>query len=107
MTSPDFCTFIDSLIPGHQAWLSVNLIPTGRQFFDHYIGDDLHTGGLLRQYEVWRMEHGYTQVRPWNGTEALGRVPDTGMLYVISQLLVQAKFMMMPLHRTASVSGGL
>jgi hypothetical protein len=79
MTSPDYYAFIDSLIPGHQAWLSVNLIPTGRQFFDHYVGDDLHTDGLLRQYEAWRMEHRYTQVRPWNGTEALGRVPDANI----------------------------
>jgi len=67
------------LIPRHQAWLSINLVPTGGQFFDHYVGDDLHTGGLLWQYEAWRTEHGYTQVRPWNGTEALGRVPDANI----------------------------
>jgi hypothetical protein len=48
MTGPDFCTFIDSLIPGHQAWLSVNLIPMGRQFFDHCVArSPLPAGSVL------------------------------------------------------------
>ena len=75
MTSPDFRTFVDSLVPGHVAW-SAGPHPAatiGYDFFNHYVGDATHPGGLLWQYESWRSEHGYTEVRPWNGCEALGR----------------------------------
>ena len=82
MSSPDFRTFIDTLSPGHTLWLAAhpNLasMPNGGDlFFQHYVGDPLHQDGLLWQYEAWRFEHGYTRVRPWNGSETLGRVPTT------------------------------
>jgi hypothetical protein len=73
MSSPDFRSFIDTLIDGHQSWLSSHTSPSGTDFFDHYVGDEAHHDGLLRQYESWRFEHGYTRVRPWNGSEALDR----------------------------------
>lgn len=73
MTSPDFRTFVDTLAGDHQSWLSSHPTPTGNEFFDHYVGDDTHPSGLLRKYEGWRTEHGYTRVRPWNGTEAVDR----------------------------------
>jgi hypothetical protein len=72
MTSADFRTFVDTLAAAHQTWLS-GPAPSGDQWFDHYVGDPMHPDGLLRRYEAWRAEHGYTRVRPWNGTEALGR----------------------------------
>jgi len=34
MTSPDFCIFVGSLIPQHQAWLMTNPATTGAQFFN-------------------------------------------------------------------------
>ena len=34
LTSPDFCIFVGSLIPQHQAWLVTNPAATGAQFFD-------------------------------------------------------------------------
>ncbi len=82
MSNPDFRTFIDTLSPGHTAWLAAHAnlasMPNGGDlFFQHYVGDPLHQDGLLWQYEAWRFEHGYTRVRPWNGSEALGRVPTT------------------------------
>jgi len=76
MSSPDFRTFVSSLIDGpsgHAAWLSGHSAPSGDEFFTHYVGDPAHQDGLLWQYESWRSEHGYTEVRPWNGTEALAR----------------------------------
>ena len=77
MTSPDFRTFVNTLAGGHQSWLSSNPAPSGTDFFDHYVGDETHPAGLLRVYEAWRSEHGYTRVRPWNGTEALDRPATT------------------------------
>lgn len=71
MTSPDFRTFVDTLFPNHQAWLTANPGPSGSQFFDHFVGDSTHPDGLLWQYEAWRAEHGYVRVRPWNGSEDL------------------------------------
>ena len=71
MSSPDFRTFVNTLFPGHVAWLSANPSPTGNQFFDHYVGDAANPGGLLWQYEAWRAEHGFSRVRPWNGVEDL------------------------------------
>ena len=73
MTSRDFRTFVDTLAPGHETWLGANPSPSGDEWFDHYVGDPMHPDGLLRRYEAWRTEHGYTRVRPWNGTEALNR----------------------------------
>jgi len=72
MTSPDYRTFVDTLIPGHEAWLAAHPAPSGNEFLDHYVGDVAHSDGLLWMYEAWRAEHGYTRIRPWNGTEALG-----------------------------------
>ncbi len=74
MSSPDFRTFVGTLFSSHKAWLNANPSPSGNQFFDHYVGDAAHPDGLLWQYEAWRVEHGYTRVRPWNGSEPLGRV---------------------------------
>ena len=71
MSSPDFRTFVDTLFAGHEAWLAANPSPSGSQFFDHYVGDPANPDGLLWQYEAWRAEHGFTRVRPWNGTEDL------------------------------------
>lgn len=73
MSSPDFRTFVDTLALGHETWLGGNPNPSGDEWFDHYVGDPIHPDGLLRRYEAWRVEHGYTRVRPWNGTEALNR----------------------------------
>lgn len=75
MTSPDFRIFVDTLMPGHLAWLTGShpAGTIGDDFFNHYVGDAVNTGGLLWQYENWRTEHGYMRVRPWNGCEALGR----------------------------------
>lgn len=86
MTSPDFRTFVDTMIVDHQLWLSTHSSPSGTDFFDHYVGDETHPAGLLRRYEAWRSEHGYTRVRPWNGTEALARpattdVPSPGRVF--------------------------
>lgn len=86
MTSPDFRTFVDTLAGGHQSWLASHPAPNGNDFFDHYVGDDAHPAGLLRTYEAWRSEHGYTRVRPWNGTEALDRpattdIPSPGRVF--------------------------
>src|SRR6266511_3098064 len=86
MSSPDFRTFVDSLIGDHQSWLSSHASPSGNDFFDHYVGDETHPTGLLRRYEAWRAEHGYTRVRPWNGTEALNRpatadIPSPGRVF--------------------------
>jgi hypothetical protein len=75
MSSPDFTTFVATLVPSHRAWITANPTPSGNQFLDHYVGDPLHPDGLLWQYEAWRAEHGYFRVRPWNGTELLGRTP--------------------------------
>jgi len=74
MSSPDFRNFVDTLIPSHKTWLTANPSPSGNQFFDHYVGSATYPDGLLWQYEAWRVEHGYTRVRPWNGSEPLGRV---------------------------------
>lgn len=71
MSRPDFRTFVGTLFPGHQSWLTANSSPSGNQFFDHYVGDVAHPDGLLWQYEAWRAEHGYARVRPWNGSEDL------------------------------------
>ena len=62
-------------MPGHLAWLTGShpAGTIGDDFFNHYVGDAVNTGGLLWQYENWRTEHGYMRVRPWNGCEALGR----------------------------------
>ncbi|MFY9610619.1 MAG: hypothetical protein WAU45_18665, partial [Blastocatellia bacterium] len=73
MSSPDFRTFVDTLASDHQTWVGLNPSPSGNEWFDHYVGDPMHSDGLLRIYEAWRVEHGYTRVRPWNGTEALNR----------------------------------
>jgi hypothetical protein len=86
VSSPDFRTFVDSLIGDHQSWLSSHPSPSGTDFFDHYVGDETHPTGLLRRYEAWRSEHGYTRVRPWNGTEALDRpattdIPSPGRVF--------------------------
>src|SRR6266511_3894050 len=86
MSSPDFRTFVDSLIGDHQSWLSSHASPSGNDFFDHYVGDETHPAGLLRRYEAWRSEHGYTRVRQWNGTEALDRpattdIPSPGRVF--------------------------
>lgn len=75
MTSPDFRTFVGTLIPGHSTWLTSHPTPSGTEFLDHYLGDPVHPDGLLWQYEAWRVEHGYVRVRAWNGSETLGRVP--------------------------------
>src|SRR5262245_18450237 len=74
MSSPDYREFVDTLAAGHQSWLSSHPSPSGNEFYDHYVGDAAHPGGRVRRYERWRSEHGYPRVRPWNGTEALGRV---------------------------------
>src|SRR6516165_9693315 len=74
MSTPDYAAFVDTLIAGHQAWVAGNPNPSGDDFLNHYVGDAAHPNGLLWKYEVWRGEHGYTRVRPWNGSEALGRV---------------------------------
>lgn len=74
MSSPDYRSFVDTLFSSHKAWLNANPSPSGNQFFDHYVGDTAHADGLLWQYEAWRIEHGFTRVRPWNGSESLGRV---------------------------------
>src|SRR5207245_11194150 len=79
---PTFLTFIVTLGPGQSPCLlahanTVSMPNAGDLFFQHYVGDPLHQDGLLWQYEAWRFEHGYTRVRPWNGSEALGRVPTT------------------------------
>jgi hypothetical protein len=74
MSSPDYTLFIDTLVPGHQAWVAANPAPSGDDFFNHYVGDLAHPNAMLWQYEGWRAEHGYTRVRPWNGSEGLGRV---------------------------------
>ena len=79
MTSPDFRTFVGTLIPGHRTWLDDNPSPSGDEFFNHYVGDPLNPNGLLRVYEAWRTEHGYTRVRPWNGSEQLGIGPIPGI----------------------------
>src|SRR6266571_2748341 len=76
MTSPDFRIFVDTLIPGHRTWLG-GPAPSGDDFFNHDVGDATHPGALLWQYENWRSEHGYTEVRPWNGSETLGRTTTT------------------------------
>src|SRR6266851_4249951 len=91
MSSPDFRTFVDTLSPGHTAWLAANpnlaASPNGGDlFFQHYVGDPLHQDGLFWQYEAWRFEHGYTRVRPWDGAETLGRtptadIPSPGFIY--------------------------
>ena len=73
MTSPDFRSFVDTLVPAHQAWLAAHPSPSGSEWLEHHVGDAAHPNGLLRQYEAWRVEHGYTRVRPWNGSEALNR----------------------------------
>src|SRR6266851_3527329 len=72
MTSPDHREFVGTLIPGHEAWLSAHPAPSGDDFFNHYVGDTAHPDGLLWTFEGWRSEHGYTRLRPWNGTESLG-----------------------------------
>lgn len=79
MTSPDFRTFVDTLVPNHKHWLTLNPNPPGTEWFNHYVGDAQNTQGLLWQYEAWRAEHGYTRVRPWNGSEALDRTPTTNI----------------------------
>jgi hypothetical protein len=77
----DHQAFIDTLIDGHRAWLvghessDRRLTATGAEFFDHYVGDADHPTGLLFQYEAWRARFGYTRIRPWNGSEMLGRTP--------------------------------
>jgi len=71
MSSPDFRTFVDTLFAGLEAWLAANPNPSGSQFLDHYVGDPANPDGLLWQYEAWRAEHGFTRVRPWNGSEDL------------------------------------
>ena len=86
MSSLDFRTFVDTLTPGHQAWLATNPSPSGVEWLDHHVGDAAHPDGLLRRYEAWRVEHGYTRVRPWNGTEALSRpatadIPSPGRVF--------------------------
>src|SRR5437879_13653546 len=87
MTGPDFRIFVDSLVPGHVAWFAGPhpAATIGYDFFNHYVGDATHPGGLLWQYENWRSEHGYTEVRSWNGCEALGSKP-TGDLPVPGQV---------------------
>lgn len=91
MSSPDFRTFIDTLIPNHTMWVAnnPNLATNangGNLFFYHYVGDPSHQDGLLWHYEAWRFEHGYSRVRPWNGSETLGRtatpeIPSPGFVY--------------------------
>lgn len=76
MSSPDYQTFVASLAPDHEAWLtgnpSLRTSPDrGTLFFNHYVGDPTNPSGLLWRYENWRSEHGYTRVRPWNGAEDL------------------------------------
>ena len=78
MTSPDFRSFVDTLVPAHQAWLTAHPSPSGSEWLEHHVGDAAHPNGLLRQYEAWRVEHGYTRVRPWNGSEALNRPSTPG-----------------------------
>ena len=75
MTSPDFRTFVGTLIEDHKTWPNDNPSPSGDDFLNHYVGDPLHPNGLLHRYEGWRTEHGYTRVRPWNGSEQLGTGP--------------------------------
>jgi len=86
MSSPDFRSFVDTLSGDHTAWLTANPSPSGTVWLDHYVGDADHPDGLLWQYEAWRAEHGYTRVRPWNGTEALNRpatadIPSPGRVF--------------------------
>src|SRR6266511_2202386 len=86
MSSPDFRTFVDSLIGDHQSWLSSDASPSGNDFLDHYVGDETPPAGLLRRYEAWSSERGYTRVRQWNGTEALDRpattdIPSPGRVF--------------------------
>lgn len=86
MSSPDFRSFVDTLAPAHQAWRATNPSPSGDEWLHHHVGDAAHPDGLLRRYEAWRVEHGYTRVRPWNGTEALNRpatadIPSPGRVF--------------------------
>src|SRR5260370_33105901 len=97
MSSPDFRIFVDSLMSGHIAWFngphSANTL--GDDFFIHYVGDATRPGALLWQYENWRNEYGYSRVRPWNGSETLGRfatpdVPFPGLVVPFASNAVSA-----------------
>jgi len=37
MTSPDYRAFVETLISGHEAWLSAHPAPSGDDFFNHYV----------------------------------------------------------------------
>jgi hypothetical protein len=73
MSSPDFRTFVDGIITSHRAWLNAHPSPTGAEFVDHYLGSASQASGLLWQFEAWRAEHGFVRLRPWDGSEDLGR----------------------------------
>jgi hypothetical protein len=79
MSSPDFRTFVDSIINDHRAWLSAHPSPTGAEFLDQYVGSASQPSGLLWQFEAWRAEHGFVRVRPWDGSEDLGRPTVAGI----------------------------